>query len=88
MNSVYSGTIKRSKKSVSKGKNNILLSASGRMCRTKDCIATTITLHLKKDIYKKMCKYCGGNQQIIINHLIRKSLDELIKKGKFNLVVE
>lgn len=92
MSQVFSGTVKRSKKSTStkgkKDKNNILLSASGRMGRKKDCVSKPITLYLKKDIRKDMRKYCGGNEQISINYLIRKSLDEIIKKGKFVLIVE
>ena len=80
------GTAKLAKKSVSK--ENIILSIAGKMDREQECDKKPILLHLKKDISNDIDKYCHGNKQAIINYLVRKGLDELIKHGELILVTE
>lgn len=72
---------------VKETKSNILLNACGRL-RRKNCAKKGITLFLKTDVNRDMQKYCFGNKQTLINYLVRKSLDDIIKKGKFVLVAE
>lgn len=45
-------------------------------------------LYLKKDITSDIEHYCHGNKQGIMNYLIRKGLDELIKINKLQMVMD
>lgn len=66
----------------------ILLSFSGRIDRGNDCEKKAVLLYLKKDVASDIKQYCHGNQQGILNYLLRKGLDELIKTNKLQLVME
>jgi len=77
---------KLAKKNISK--KDILLSISGRMDRSLECDKKTILLHLKKELSRDIDKYCHGNKQAILNYLIQKGLDQLVKNGELILVME
>jgi len=82
-------TITKSKKAVKKpSQDDILLSFSGRIDRENDCEKKPVLLYLKKDVALDIEGYCHGNKQGIINYLLRKGLDELIKNNKLQLVME
>ncbi|WP_028389227.1 hypothetical protein [Legionella fairfieldensis] len=68
--------------------DEILLSFSGRIDRENDCVHKPILLYLKKDIVADLEHFCHGNKQGIMNYLIRRGLDELIKNNKLELVME
>jgi hypothetical protein len=59
-------------------KENLLLIIAGRSS-SNDYGKPTL-LYIKKDIQKDMDKHCSGSKQSIINHLLRKGLDLLIKE--------
>lgn len=67
---------------------DILLSFSGRIDRENQCGKKPVLLYLKKDIASDIEHYCHGNKQGIMNYLLRKGLDELIKNNKLQLVME
>jgi hypothetical protein len=67
---------------------DILLSFSGRIDRENECEKKPVLLYLKKDIVSDIEHYCHGNKQGIMNYLLRKGLDELIKNNKLQLVME
>jgi len=68
-------------------KEGVLLSVSGKMDRGIEC-DKPIRLFIKKDINQDIDKFCTGNKQGIINFLIRKGLDEIIKDGKALFIEE
>lgn len=39
-------------------------------------------VYIRKDIQADIEKYCRGSKQAIVNYLLRKGLDYLIKEGK------
>lgn len=81
--------IRNSKEAVKKpSQENILLSFSGRIDRENECEKKPVLLYLKKDISADIEHYCHGNKQGIMNYLIRKGLDELIKNNKLQLIME
>ena len=81
--------IVNSKEAVKKpSQEDILLSFSGRIDRENECEKKPVLLYLKKDISIDIEHYCHGNKQGIINYLIRRGLDELIKDNKLQLVME
>lgn len=63
----------------------VLLSIASRMNRDKEC-KKVVLLHVKKDIISDIDKYCHGNKQAILNYLLRRGLDTLIKEGKLILI--
>jgi hypothetical protein len=68
-------------------KKDILLSVSGRMNREKNCGKPNL-IYLKKDLERDITKYCHGNKGLIINYLLRKGLDQLVKDGELILHME
>lgn len=81
--------ITNSREAVKKpSQEDILLSFSGRIDRENECIKKAVLLYLKKDIALDIEHYCHGNKQGIMNYLLRKGLDELIKNNKLQLVME
>jgi hypothetical protein len=71
-----------------KSSENILLSFSGRIDREHECEKKPVLLYLKKDIASDIDHYCHGNKQGVMNYLLRKGLDDLIKMNKLELVME
>lgn len=81
--------ITKSREAVKKtSADNILLSFAGRIDRENDCEKKPVLLYLKKDVVLDIENYCHGNKQGIMNYLLRKGLDELIKNGKLQIVME
>ena len=81
--------ITKAKEAVKKpSQEDILLSFSGRIDRENECEKKPVLLYLKKDIAIDIESYCHGNKQGIMNYLIRRGLDELIKDNKLKLVME
>lgn len=68
--------------------DNILLSFSGRINRENDCEKKGFLIYLKKETALDIDKYCHGSKQGVINYLIRKGLDELIKENELKLIFE
>jgi hypothetical protein len=68
--------------------DDILLSFAGRIDRENECVKKAVLLYLKKDISLDIEHYCHGNKQGIMNYLLRKGLDELIKENKLQMVLE
>lgn len=68
--------------------DNILLSFAGRIDRENQCEKKPILLYLKKDVMLDIENYCHGNKQGIMNYLLRKGLDELIKTNKLQMVMD
>ncbi len=82
-------TITKSMEAVKKASpDNILLSFAGRIDRENDCEKKPVLLYLKKDVMSDIESYCHGNKQGIMNYLLRKGLDELIKNKKLQMVME
>lgn len=82
-------SLKESKEAVPKPvEQDILLSFSGRIDREKECDKKGFLLYLKKDSAYDIDKYCHGSKQGILNYLIRRGLDELIKDNKVKLIME
>lgn len=82
-------SIVSSKEAIKKpSQEDILLSFSGRIDRENECENKPVLLYLKKDIAYDIDHYCHGNKQGIMNYLLRKGLDELIKNNKLQLVME
>jgi hypothetical protein len=65
-------------------KEKILLSIAGRA--SMESYGKPNLVYIKKDIQNDIDKYCSGSKQSIVNYLLRRGLDELIKNGV--LVVE
>jgi hypothetical protein len=65
-------------------KENILLSIAGRA--NMENYGKPSFIYIKKDLQEDIDKYCSGSKQSIINYLLRRGLDDLIKEGV--LVVE
>lgn len=81
--------ITKSREAVKKASpDNILLSFAGRIDRENECEKKPMLLYLKKDITSDIEHYCHGNKQGIMNYLIRKGLDELIKINKLQMVMD
>lgn len=81
--------IVNSKEAVKKpSQEDILLSFSGRIDRENECEKKPVLLYLKKDISADIDHYCHGNKQGIMNYLLRKGLDEIIKHNKLQLIME
>lgn len=57
-----------------------LLIISGRGTRKNYANPTNISF--KKDVFEDIEKYCTGSQIGIVNYLLRRGLDSLIKDGK------
>jgi hypothetical protein len=68
--------------------DDILLSFAGRIDRENECEKKPVLLYLKKDIALDIELYCHGNKQGIMNYLLRRGLNELIKTKKLELVME
>lgn len=68
--------------------DDILLSFAGKIDRENECVHKPILLYLKKDVAADIEKYCYGNKQGIMNYLIKRGLDELIKDNKLQLIME
>lgn len=58
----------------------VLLSITGRA--SLDEYEKAGLVYIRKDIQADIEKYCRGSKQAIINYLLRKGLDHLIKDGK------
>ncbi|MGQ3889992.1 hypothetical protein ACQUW5_13300 [Legionella sp. CNM-1927-20] len=81
--------IDNSKEAVKKpSQEDILLTFAGKIDREKECEKKPVLLYLKKDIANDIAHYCHGNKQGIMNYLLRKGLDELIKNNKLQLIIE
>lgn len=81
--------ITKAKEAVKKpSQEDILLSFSGRIDRENDCEKKPVLLYLKKDVALDIESFCHGNKQGIMNYLIRRGLDELIKENKLQLIME
>lgn len=59
-------------------KENLLLSIAGRS--SMDDYGKPTLIYIKKDIQKDMDKHCSGSKQSVINYLLRRGLDVLIKE--------
>jgi len=68
-------------------KKSVLLSIAGKMDRELECVKP-IQLYLKKDVSADLKKFCHGNNQAILNYIIRKGLDQLIAENELVLVIE
>ena len=78
-----------SKEAVRKpSQEDILLTFAGKIDRENECEKKPVLLYLKKDIASDIAQYCHGNKQGIMNYLLRKGLDELIKNNKLQLIME
>ena len=81
--------ITQSKEAVKKiSPDNILLSFAGRIDRENECEKKPVLFYLKKDVALDIENYCNGNKQGIMNYLLRKGLDELIKVNKLQMVMD
>ena len=81
--------ITKSREAVKKiSPDNILLSFAGRIDRENECEKKPVLLYLKKDVTLDIENYCHGNKQGIMNYLLRKGLDELIKTNKLQMVMD
>ena len=65
-------------------RENILLSIAGRA--SMESYGKPSLIYIRKDIQEDIDKYCSGSKQSIINYLLRRGLDDLIKEGV--LIVE
>lgn len=68
--------------------DDILLSFAGKIDRENECVHKPVLLYLKKDVAADMEKHCHGNKQGIMNYLIKRGLEELIKDNKLQLIME
>jgi len=68
-----------------KDQKDILLSISSRMNRDEEC-KKPVLLHLKKDVVADIEKHCHGNKQAILNYLLRRGLDAIIKDSELILL--
>ncbi len=59
-------------------KENLLLIIAGRS--SMDDYGKPTFIYIKKDIQKDIDKHCSGSRQSIINYLLRRGLDVLIKE--------
>jgi len=59
-------------------KENLLLSIAGRS--SMDDYGKPTLIYIKKDIQKDIDNHCSGSKQSIINYLLRRGLDLLIKE--------
>ncbi len=75
-------TAKKARKRPSR--ENILLSIAGRA--SMESYGKPSLIYIRKDIQEDIDKYCSGSKQSIINYLLRRGLDDLIKEGV--LIVE
>lgn len=58
-------------------KENLLLSIAGR--GSMEDYDKPILIYIRRDIQQDIEKHCAGSKQGIINYLLRKGLDDLIK---------
>jgi hypothetical protein len=65
-------------------KENLLLSIAGRA--SMESYGKPSLIYIRKDIQKDIDKHCSGSKQSIINYLLRRGLDDVIKEG--TLIVE
>lgn len=75
-------TAKKARKRPSK--DNLLLSIAGRA--SMESYGKPSLIYIRKDIQEDIDKHCSGSKQSIINYLLRRGLDDLIKQG--TLIVE
>lgn len=75
-------TAKKARKRPSK--ESLLLSIAGRS--SMDNYGKPSLLYIRKDIQEDIDKHCSGSKQSIINYLLRRGLDDLIKQN--TLIVE
>lgn len=75
-------TAKKARKRPSKEK--LLLIIAGRA--SMESYGKPSLIYIRKDIQEDIDKYCSGSKQSIVNYLLRRGLDDLIKQG--TLVVE
>jgi hypothetical protein len=68
-------TARRARKRPSK--ENLLLSIAGR--GSMEDYDKPILIYIKRDIRQDIEKHCVGSKQGIINYLLRRGLDDLIK---------
>jgi len=74
-------TAKKARKRPSK--KDLLLCIAGRASNTSNYYAKASFFYMKKDLQKEIDKHCSGNKQGILNYLLRRGLDELIREGVF-----
>jgi len=65
--------------------SEVLLSAPNRI-DYETGKAKPVLLTLRQDIADDLEKYCHGNKQAIINYLVERGLQELIKDGELILL--
>lgn len=65
-------------------RDNLLLSIAGRA--SMESYGKPSLIYIRKDIQEDIDKHCSGSKQSIINYLLRRGLDDLIKDGV--LIVE
>ena len=75
-------TAKKARKRPSK--EDVLLSIAGRA--SMDSYGKPNLIYIRKDVQEDINKHCSGSKQSIVNYLLRRGLDDLIKGGI--LVVE
>ena len=76
---------RREKINTKRDQEQIFLSISSRMSRDEEC-KKPVLLHIKKDIAADIEKHCHGNKQAILNYLLRRGMDDLIKGKKLILM--
>jgi hypothetical protein len=67
----------RSRKNPSK--KNVLLTIAGQ--KSKEIKASRKIMYFKEDIFDDIEQYCLGSFSGVINYLVRKGLDELVRNG-------
>jgi hypothetical protein len=75
-------TAKKARRRPSKEK--LLLIIAGRA--NMESYGKPSLIYIRKDIQADMDKYCSGSKQSLVNYLLRRGLDDLIKEG--TLIVE
>ena len=68
-----------------KNSNTVLLSISSRMKREGEA-KKPVLLYLNKDISSDLDKYCHGNKQAILNYLLRRGIDSIVRDGELILM--
>ena len=70
-------TCRSSRKNPSK--KDILLMVTGQ--KSKDVKSVRKIMYFKEDIFPDIDRYCAGSFSAVVNYLIRRGLDEVIKDG-------
>lgn len=61
-------------------KKDILLMITGK--KSNDIRSIRKVMYFKEDIFNDIERYCSGHFTAIVNYLIKRGLDDVIKKGE------